>query len=74
MACLGGCINGGGQPYIKANREILKSRMESIYMEDKEKSIRKAHENPMIKELYNEYLIKPNSDIAHDILHVKYKK
>lgn len=74
MACLGGCINGGGQPYIKANREILKSRMESIYMEDKEKSIRKAHENPTIKELYNEYLIKPNSDIAHDILHVKYKK
>ena len=74
MACLGGCINGGGQPYIKANREILKSRMESIYMEDKEKSIRKAHENPTIKELYDEYLIKPNSDIAHHILHVEDKK
>ncbi len=74
MACLGGCVNGGGQPYIKSNREILKSRMHSIYMEDREKTIRKAHENPMIKELYKEYLIKPNSDIAHDILHVNYKK
>lgn len=74
MACLGGCINGGGQPYIKSNREILKNRMDSIYMEDREKTIRKSHENPMIKELYKEYLIKPNSDIAHHILHVKYKK
>lgn len=74
MACLGGCINGGGQPYIKSNREILKNRMDSIYMEDREKIIRKSHENPMIKELYKEYLIKPNSDIAHHILHVKYKK
>ncbi|MBE6054450.1 MAG: 2Fe-2S iron-sulfur cluster binding domain-containing protein [Clostridium sartagoforme] len=74
MACLGGCINGGGQPYIKSNREILKKRMASIYMEDKEKEIRKSHENPMIKELYRDYLINPNSDIAHKLLHVKYKK
>ena len=74
MACLGGCINGGGQPYIRSNREILKNRMDAIYMEDKEKSIRKAHENPMIKELYKEYLIKPNSKISHHILHVNYKK
>lgn len=74
MACLGGCINGGGQPYIRSNREILKSRMDAIYMEDKEKNIRKAHENPMIKQLYKEYLVKPNSEIAHHILHVNYKK
>lgn len=74
MACLGGCINGGGQPYIKSNREVLRSRMDSIYMEDREKTIRKSHENPMIKELYKEYLIKPNSEIAHSILHVNYKK
>lgn len=74
MACLGGCINGGGQPYIKSNREILKKRMDSIYMEDKEKTIRKSHENPMIKELYRDYLINPNSDIAHKILHVKYNR
>lgn len=74
MACPGGCIDGGGQPYIKSNREILEKRMFSIYREDREKPIRKSHENPMIKELYSEYLIKPNSDIAHDILHVNYKK
>ena len=74
MACPGGCIDGGGQPYIKSNREILEKRMNHIYKTDKEKVIRKSHENPIIKEVYNEYLEKPNSSIAHNILHVNYKK
>ena len=74
MACPGGCIDGGGQPYIKSNRDILKKRMKAMYKDDREKVIRKSHENPMIKELYDEYLKKPNSHIAHQILHVKYKK
>ncbi|GAB6169471.1 NADH-dependent [FeFe] hydrogenase, group A6 [Clostridium carnis] len=73
MACPGGCIDGGGQPFIQSNREILKNRMKCIYNEDKEKKIRKAHENPMINKLYNDYLQYPNSDIAHEILHTKYK-
>lgn len=74
MACPGGCIDGGGQPYIKSSRDILKKRMSAMYKDDKTKVIRKSHENPMIKELYSEYLKKPNSDIAHHILHVEYKK
>ena len=74
MACPGGCIDGGGQPYIKSNRDILKKRMKAMYKDDREKVIRKSHENPMIKELYDEYLKKPNSHIAHQILHVEYKK
>ncbi len=74
MACPGGCIDGGGQPFIKSDREILKRRMNAIYNEDKNKKIRKAHENPMIDKLYKEYLQKPNSYIAHHILHVNYKK
>lgn len=74
MACLGGCVDGGGQPFIRSNREILKKRMAAIYKEDKSKDIRKAHENPMIQKLYKDYLQKPNSYIAHHILHINYKK
>ena len=72
MACPGGCIGGGGQPYIKSNREILKKRMISIYKTDKEKRIRKSHDNPIIKQVYKEFLIEPNSEVAHNILHLKY--
>ncbi|WP_066895307.1 NADH-dependent [FeFe] hydrogenase, group A6 [Clostridium nigeriense] len=73
MACPGGCIGGGGQPFIKSNREILKNRMVAIYKDDKGRKIRKSHENPIIKQVYREYLKEPNSSIAHDILHVNYK-
>lgn len=73
MACPGGCIDGGGQPFIKSNREVLKKRMNAIYNEDKNKAIRKAHENPMIQKLYKDYLQKPNSYISHHILHINYK-
>lgn len=73
MACPGGCIDGGGQPFIKSNREVLKKRMNAIYNEDKNKAIRKAHDNPMIQKLYKDYLQKPNSYISHHILHINYK-
>lgn len=72
MACPGGCINGGGQPYSKCNTEIIKKRMEGIYSVDSRKTIRKAHENPMVKQAYDEFLQKPNSHIAHEILHTHY--
>ena len=74
MACPGGCIDGGGQPYIRSNRDILRKRMDSMYEEDFNKEIRKSHENPMIIKLYEDYLMKPNSYIAHKILHVSRKK
>lgn len=72
MACPGGCIGGGGQPYHHGNIEILKKRAEAIYREDEGKPIRKSHENPAIKELYETYLGHPMSEKAHHLLHTKY--
>lgn len=73
MACPGGCIGGGGQPYHHGDIEIIKKRQEGIYREDTNKSRRKSHENPYIQQLYKEFLEKPNSKKAHDLLHTHYK-
>lgn len=72
MACPGGCIGGGGQPYHHGNLEILKQRAESIYSIDKEFKVRKSHENPAIKELYKEFLGEPGSELSHHLLHTSY--
>jgi NADP-reducing hydrogenase subunit HndD len=72
MACPGGCIGGGGQPFHHGNMSILKKRAAAIYAEDAGKAIRKSHENPFIKELYANYLEKPMSHKAHELLHTKY--
>ncbi|WP_138204539.1 NADH-dependent [FeFe] hydrogenase, group A6 [Haloimpatiens lingqiaonensis] len=71
MACPGGCINGAGQPYSKCDTEIVKKRMEGIYSVDSHKTIRKSHENPMVKQAYQEFFEKPNSHVAHELLHTK---
>ena len=72
MACPGGCIGGGGQPYIHGDTSILKARQKAIYTEDEGKTLRKSHENPHILKLYEEFLGKPMSDKAHHLLHTKY--
>ena len=72
MSCPGGCIGGGGQPYHHGDAEILKKRQMAIYKEDKNKKIRKSHENPYIVQLYEEFLGKPMSEKAHHLLHTKY--
>ncbi len=72
MSCPGGCIGGGGQPYHHGNAEIIKKRQMAIYKEDKNKAIRKSHENPYIIKLYEEFLGKPMSDKAHHLLHTSY--
>lgn len=72
MACPGGCIGGGGQPYHHGDMEIIKKRQAAIYKEDEYKVLRKSHENPYIKKLYDEYLGKPNSEKAHELLHTHY--
>ena len=74
MACKGGCIGGGGQPYHHGNTGTLKKRTAAINAEDVSKTIRKSHENPYIKKLYEEYLDKPMSHEAHELLHTKYFK
>ncbi len=72
MSCPGGCIGGGGQPYHHGNAEVLKKRQMAIYQEDKNKTIRKSHQNPYIIELYKEFLGKPMSEKAHHLLHTEY--
>jgi len=72
MACPGGCIDGGGQPYMHGHYEILKKRANAIYEEDRGKPIRKSHENPSIIKLYDEFLEEPNSEIAHSLLHTHF--
>ncbi|BBD46533.1 2Fe-2S iron-sulfur cluster binding domain-containing protein [Petrimonas sp.] len=72
MACPGGCISGGGQPYTHLKEEILVKRTAALYTEDQRKAIRKSHENPSIIKLYNEFLGEPGSHRAHSLLHTEY--
>jgi NADP-reducing hydrogenase subunit HndD len=72
MACPGGCIGGGGQPYHKGDMSVIRERMQSIYEEDRNKPLRKSHENPYIHQLYNEFLGTPCSHLSHELLHTHY--
>ena len=76
MGCPGGCINGGGQPIQHAvvrNFVDLKARRaEALYTADRDNAVRKSHENEAVKTLYTEYLGKPGSHKAHEILHTSY--
>jgi NADH-quinone oxidoreductase subunit G/NADP-reducing hydrogenase subunit HndD len=73
MTCPGGCIGGAGQP-IPTNNEVRLKRMEAIYLEDKNKPIRKSHENPAVQALYKEFLGQPLGEKSHHLLHTHYKK
>jgi len=72
MACPGGCIGGGGQPYHHGDTSILKKRAAAIYREDAGKAIRKSHENPFIVKLYDEFLGEPCGHLSHKLLHTHY--
>lgn len=72
MACPGGCIGGGGQPYHHGDMDIIRKRQAAIYQEDRNKVLRKSHDNPYIKQLYDEYLGTPNGHKAHELLHTHY--
>lgn len=78
MACPGGCIMGGGQPIknskIRSEVDVRKLRADSLYSIDEKSVIRKSHENPVIKKVYEDFLEKPGSEIAHKLLHTKYYK
>lgn len=71
MACPGGCVGGGGQPYGVTN-QIRALRAQGLYQDDREKQIRYSHENPYVKKLYEEFLEKPLSSISHELLHTHY--
>lgn len=71
MACPGGCIGGGGQPRSK-DKEILQKRQGALYNVDERKVLRRSHENPVVQQLYDDFLEKPNSHKAHELLHTYY--
>lgn len=78
MGCPGGCVNGGGQPIVSAQvrnwTDIRAERAKALYTEDEAKTLRKSHENPEIKQIYADYLGKPNSHKAHELLHTTYEQ
>lgn len=84
MCCPGGCINGGGQPYVKPmlmpneSSDIYETyrqkRANALYSEDERQKVRQSHNNPQIIELYEKYLGEPNSHLAHELLHTTYTK
>lgn len=71
MACPGGCVGGGGQPYGVTD-ELRKARTEGLYSDDREKEIRYSHENPYVKKLYEEFLGEPNGEKSYHLLHTHY--
>jgi len=73
MACPGGCIGGGGQPYHHGDMSIIEKRRQAIYKEDAGKARRKSHENKEIIALYEEFLGKPYGKKAHELLHTSYE-
>ena len=82
MGCPGGCINGGGQPYVRPalmpneDDDILdtykQKRAQALYSEDERQVVRQSHNNPQIIELYEKYLGEPNGHLAHKLLHTSY--
>ncbi len=78
MACPGGCVNGGGQPYqpasVRNNVDLRALRASVLYKADASMDLRLSHENSAVKKLYEEYFGEPNSHKAHEILHTTYVK
>ena len=83
MGCPGGCVNGGGQPFVKPvflpneDANILETyrekRAQALYTEDERQVLRQSHNNAQVKQLYSDFLVKPNSHKAHELLHTTYK-
>ncbi len=78
MGCPGGCVNGGGQPQVPASvrnfTDIRALRAKALYDADASMPLRKSHDNPAVRELYDTYLGAPGSHKAHEILHTTYVK
>ena len=72
MACPGGCIGGGGQPYGVSD-DVRRKRMEGLLAGDRAMTLRFSHENPDIGKLYDDYLGEPLRGRAHDLLHTRYQ-
>ena len=83
MGCPGGCIAGGGQPIVRScfmphedddiQDTFRAKRAKALYSEDQRLTLRQSHKNPQVQKLYEEYLGKPNSHKAHELLHTHYQ-
>jgi NADP-reducing hydrogenase subunit HndD len=71
MTCPGGCIGGGGQPRFTTD-DVRRARIAAIYKEDEGKVLRKSHDNPDIRMIYEEFLSRPLGEKSHHLLHTKY--
>ena len=78
MCCPGGCVNGGGQPYqsaaVRASVDLKKVRAQVLYNDDASRDLRKSQDNAGVMKLYEEFLGKPGSHVAHEVLHTSYIK
>ena len=76
MCCPGGCVNGGGQPIqpasVRQKIDLRSERAKALYSYDEANTLRKSHESPVVKALYDEYFEKPGSHKAHELLHTSY--
>ena len=82
MGCPGGCIAGGGQPLVRScflpNEDddiqdtYREKRAKALYSEDERQVLRQSHHNSQVQKLYEEFLGKPNSHKAHELLHTHY--
>ena len=72
MTCPGGCIGGGGQPRMTTDA-VRNARIQAIYREDEGKALRKSHENPQVRRLYEEFLGEPLGEKSHHLLHTQYE-
>lgn len=74
MGCPSGCINGGGQPFVRNDPDYINKRRKALYNEDERNKIRFSYKNPDIIKLYEDYLGKPCGEKSHHLLHTKYFK
>ena len=72
MACRGGCVAGGGQPY-NTDDKVRAKRIAALYTDDEISEVRCSHQNPEIIEIYEKFLQKPLSHKSHELLHTKYQ-
>ena len=78
MACPGGCVVGGGQPIknskTRSEVDVRDLRSKALYSIDEKSTIRKSHENPVLKKIYEDYLGEAGGHKAHELLHTHYEK
>ena len=72
MACPGGCVDGGGQPFIHGDVSIIEKRMEGLHSVDKDKEVRLSYKNESIQKIYKEFLGEPYGEKAHELLHTEF--